>query len=400
MLTEQQRAIVKSTVPLLEVGGEALTQHFYQILLSENQGVQPLFNSVHQQTGAQPRALARSVLMYAKHIDDLSGLGDLPAQIIHKHVSLQVQPEHYPIVGSYLLRAIREVLGAEVATDEVLAAWAAAYGQLADILIGAEKAVYAANAQAPGGWQGVRRFVVADRQPESQEITSWVLRPEDGGPVLAYQPGQFIGLRVQVQGQEQRRNYSLSQAADGASLRISVKREPNGVVSHYLHTQVQVGDVLEVFAPAGHFVLDGSDKPLVLMAAGVGITPLMAMLQQALTSQRPVTLIYCTRHPAVQAFRPVLQAWAAQHPQLQQHWVYAQGAQEVQPTVADVPHIQVLQGQPDAALLQTLLGANTDVHAYFLGPVGFMRVAQQALQQAGVPQAQCHCEFFGPAQAL
>lgn len=140
MLTEQQRAIVKSTVPLLEAGGEALTTHFYNIMLSENEGVQPLFNSVHQQTGAQPRALARSVLMYAKHIDDLSGLGNLPAQIIHKHVSLQVQPEHYPIVGNYLLRAIREVLGAEIATDEVIAAWAAAYGQLADILIGAERA--------------------------------------------------------------------------------------------------------------------------------------------------------------------------------------------------------------------------------------------------------------------
>ena len=77
MLTDRQRAIVKSTVPLLETGGEALTTHFYRLMLSESTEVQPLFNSVHQQTGAQPRALARSVLMYAKHIDDLSGLGDL-----------------------------------------------------------------------------------------------------------------------------------------------------------------------------------------------------------------------------------------------------------------------------------------------------------------------------------
>ena len=181
MLTEQQRAIVKSTVPLLEAGGEALTTHFYNIMLSENEGVQPLFNSVHQQTGAQPRALARSVLMYAKHIDDLSGLGNLPAQIIHKHVSLQVQPEHYPIVGNYLLRAIREVLGAEIATDEVIAAWAAAYGQLADILIGAEKGIYAANAQAEGGWQGARRFVVAGKQAESVEVTSFI-RQGAGAP--------------------------------------------------------------------------------------------------------------------------------------------------------------------------------------------------------------------------
>lgn len=395
MLTEQQRAIVKSTVPLLEAGGEALTTHFYNIMLSENEGVQPLFNSVHQQTGAQPRALARSVLMYAKHIDDLSGLGNLPAQIIHKHVSLQVQPEHYPIVGNYLLRAIREVLGAEIATDEVIAAWAAAYGQLADILIGAEKGIYAANAQAEGGWQGARRFVVAGKQAESVEVTSFILCPEDGGKVLAHQSGQFIGLRLEIDGKEVRRNYSLSQAANGESLRISVKREQGGVVSSHLHDKVQVGDVLEVFAPAGFFVLDSSDKPLVFMAAGVGITPIMAMLEQALKTQRPITLIHCSRSPAVQPFRAQLLALAQQHPQLKLRLAYEHEAVEL-----PIQNVQVVAGMADARLLQSWLPEDKDVQAYFLGPVGFMRVAQQALQQAGVPAAQCHYEFFGPAQAL
>lgn len=395
MLTDRQRAIVKSTVPLLEAGGEALITHFYQILLSENEGVQPLFNSVHQQTGAQPRALARSVLMYAKHIDDLSGLGDLPAQIIHKHVSLQVQPEHYPIVGAYLLRAIREVLGAEVATDEVIAAWGAAYGQLADILIGAEKSIYAANAQQTGGWDGARRFVVAHKTAETREITSFTLRPEDGGPVLAYQAGQFMGLRVEVAGKEQRRNYSLSQVADGQSLRISVKREAQGVVSAHLHDHVQEGDVLDVFPPAGHFVLDASDKPVVLLAAGVGITPLMSMLHTALGAQRAITLVHCTRSPELQPFRSELLQLAAQHSNLQLRFSYEQGAPANMAEGA-----QVAAGIPDAALLASWLPAQPDVQAYFLGPVGFMRVAQQALHGAGVPAAQCHHEFFGPAQAL
>ncbi|MDP3134147.1 MAG: globin domain-containing protein, partial [Burkholderiaceae bacterium] len=107
MLTDSQRAIVKSTVPLLETGGEALTTHFYRIMLSEYPEVRPLFNQAHQASGDQPRALANSVLMYAKHIDRLEALGNLPAQIINKHVSLQVMPEHYPIVGACLLRAIR-----------------------------------------------------------------------------------------------------------------------------------------------------------------------------------------------------------------------------------------------------------------------------------------------------
>lgn len=395
MLTESQRAIVKSTVPLLEAGGEALTTHFYQILLAENEGVQPLFNSVHQQTGAQPRALARSVLMYAKHIDDLTGLGNLPAQIIHKHVSLQVQPEHYPIVGQYLLRAIREVLGADIANDEVLAAWGAAYGQLADILIGAERSLYAANAQAVGGWAGVRRFVVAAKQAETAEITSLTLLPEDGAAVLAYAPGEFIGLRVVVNGQEQRRNYSLSQAADGRSLRITVKREAQGVVSNYLHDTVHEGDVLEVFPPAGHFTLVDDAKPVVLMAAGVGITPLMAMLQKVLADGRPVTLMHCARSPALQPFGAQLLSLVAKHPQLRLCLAFETDADAV-----SAAGVMVALGVPDAALLQSWLPQERDVQAYYLGPIGFMRVAQAALAQGGVPRAHTHHEFFGPAQAL
>src|SRR6478736_596025 len=134
MLTTQQKSIVTATVPLLESGGEALTTHFYRILLDEHPEVRPLFNQASQASGEQPRALANGVLMYARHIDRLEALGDLAAQIVHKHVALQILPEHYPIVGVCLLRAIREVLGADIATDEVIAAWAAAYEQLADLL--------------------------------------------------------------------------------------------------------------------------------------------------------------------------------------------------------------------------------------------------------------------------
>jgi len=124
MLSPEHRAIVKATVPLLESGGEALTTHFYRIMLSEHPEVRPLFNQAHQASGDQPRALANGVLMYAKNIDRLEALGPLVGQIVQKHVSLQVLPEHYPVVGSCLLRAIREVLGAEVATDAVIEAWA------------------------------------------------------------------------------------------------------------------------------------------------------------------------------------------------------------------------------------------------------------------------------------
>lgn len=109
MLSAEHRAIIKATVPLLESGGEALTRHFYATMLNEHPEVRPMFNQAHQASGAQQRALANGVLMYARHIDELDKLGGLVGQIINKHVALNIQPEHYPIVGSCLLRSIREV---------------------------------------------------------------------------------------------------------------------------------------------------------------------------------------------------------------------------------------------------------------------------------------------------
>lgn len=253
MLTNAQRDLIKATVPLLESGGEALTTHFYRMMLSEHPEVRPLFNQAHQASGDQPRALAGGVLMYARHIDRLEALGPLVRQVVNKHVALQILPEHYPIVGGCLLRAIREVLGAEIATDAVIEAWTVAYQQLADIFIGAEEQLYTENAAAPGGWRGARSFRVARKVVESAEITSFHLVPVDGGALLDHQPGQYIGMRLLLDGEEVRRNYSLSALANGREYRISVKREVGGRVSNHLHDNVQVGDELELFPPSGEF---------------------------------------------------------------------------------------------------------------------------------------------------
>lgn len=390
MLTDSQRAIVKSTVPLLESGGEALTTHFYRLLFSKYPQVRPLFNQAHQASGEQPRALANSVLQYARHIDNLAGLGNLPAQIINKHVSLQVEPAHYPLVGECLLQAIREVLGADIATDDVLAAWGAAYHQLADILIGAEEQVYAQTAAATGGWRGTRRFRITQKVAETPEITSFYLEPVDGGPVIAHQPGQYIGLRLEIDGQEVRRNYSLSAAANGRNLRISVKREADGLASLALH-QRQVGDVLEVMPPAGEFTLAESDKPLVLLSGGVGVTPLMAMLQAALATERPIHFIHCAPNRAAHAFRDDLEALAAAAPQLKCYYCYEQVAPD------DGAHGK---GLLNTAQLAQWLPSQADFDAYFVGPAPFMRAMRHSLRELGVPDTQTRYEFFGPAQAL
>ncbi len=392
MLSAQERAIVKSTVPLLESGGEALITHFYRMMLSEYPEVRPLFNQAHQASGDQPRALARGVLMYARHIDQLDQLGDLVAKIINKHVALQILPEHYPIVGTCLLRAIGEVLGDEIATPEVISAWGAAYNQLADILIGAEAAIYDQKAAAVGGWRGAREFKLVKRVEESGEITSFYFEPADKGPILAAEPGQYIGMKLILDGEEIRRNYSLSSLSDNGQYRISVKREEGGHASNYLHDQFPVGASIQLFPPAGEFTLTASDKPLVLISGGVGITPTLPMLEAALATERPVHFIHCARNGGVHAFRDWIDGLAERHPQLKRFYCYAED-DGVSPQADKVGLLSQEQ-------LADWLPQERDLDAYFLGPKGFMAAIKRHLKALGVPEKQSRYEFFGPAAAL
>lgn len=392
MLSVQDRAIIKATVPLLESGGEALITHFYRMMLSEYPQVRPLFNQAHQASGDQPRALANGVLMYARHIDQLDQLGDLVAKIINKHVALQILPEHYPIVGSCLLRAISEVLGSEVATQEVIDAWAAAYNQLADILIGAEAAIYDEKAQAPGGWRGAREFRLVQKVEESAEITSFYFEPQNQGPILAAEPGQYIGLQLFIGGEEIRRNYSLSALSNQGQYRISVKRETGGVASNYLHDQCPVGTCVMLFPPAGEFTLAASDKPLVLISGGVGITPTLPMLEAALATERPVHFIHCARNGQVHAFRNWVDELAQRYPQLKRFYCYAED-DGVSPAADKL-------GMLTREQLDQWLPEQRDLDAYFLGPKGFMAAIKRHLQALGIPEHQSRYEFFGPAAAL
>ncbi|WP_018873937.1 NO-inducible flavohemoprotein [Thioalkalivibrio sp. ALJ16] len=391
MLSTEHKAIIRQTVPLLEAGGEALTGHFYRILLRDHPEVRPLFNQAHQASGEQSRALANAVLNYARHIDQLEALGPLVGQIVNKHVSLQVQPEHYPIVGACLLQAMREVLGEDVATAPVLEAWGAAYQQLADILIAAEEQAYAANERQPGGWRGARPFRVQRKVPESEEITSFYLQPVDGQPVPSHQPGQYLGLRLMIEGVELRRNYSLSAAANGESLRISVKREPGGVASTFLHDRVHAGDILDVFPPAGDFVLRPADRPVAFVTAGVGITPAVAMTEAALAQCREVHFVHCARHGGVHAFRDWLDAQAERTAKLTRRYCYSE------PRPDDAPHAE---GFLSREQLADWLPDSPEMDVYFLGPRPFMQQVRAHLRGLGIPDDRVNYEFFGPASAL
>lgn len=391
MLTIENRAIIKATVPLLEAGGDALITYFYKTLLEDNPAIRPYFNQANQASGVQARALARAVLLYARHIDDLTPLTALVTRVVNKHVALQILPEHYPLVGAGLLAAIRTVLGAEIATDAVIHAWGLAYGELAGLFIAAEEQLYAEKERATGGWRGARLFRIARKVAESDEITSFYLAPVDGGPVLASLPGQYITLRVVIDGQEARRNYSLSAEANQDGYRISVKREAYGKVSNYLHSLVE-NDTLDLFPPSGDFTLLDSTRPLALISGGVGITPTLAMLQAALRSGRDVHFIHAARHGGVHAFREHLALLAARHPRLRVFYSYGESrAGDVAPTAV---------GSLTQELLGEWLPADRNIDAYFLGPTGFMQSVRRSLKALGVPEAQSRFEFFGPAQAM
>lgn len=391
MFSQQTIDLIKATVPLLQQQGEAITRHFYKTMLTEHPELKAFFNEANQVEGTQARALAGAVLAYAAHIDRLEAIGPALPRIIQKHAALGVRPEHYPIVGECLLRAIRAVLG-EVADDAIMAAWAQAYDALADMLIAAEEQVYATNAAQAGGWRGTRPLRVVRKVRESEAITSFHFQAADGQPLMRFQPGQYLTLVLDIDGQETRRHYSLSDSPDREWYRISVKREPGGRVSNWLHDRLEEGMTIQAQAPGGNFVLDAqSRRPLVLVTGGVGITPAMSMLESVAASGRPIRFIHAALHGGVHAFRDRVDELATRHDNVKPLYVYDQPR-------ADCPPHQ--PGRVTQELLARELPADRDVDLYFLGPKPFMRSVYRSAQALGVPAAQVRFEFFGPLEAL
>lgn len=225
-LTTRQIELVQSTIPTLKEHGVELTRYFYNRMLTNNPDLKEIFNLGNQRNDAQPHALASAVLAYAQNITKLQNLGDAVSQIAHRHVSLDIQPDQYPIVGTNLLHSISEVLNVPM-ESELIEAWTAAYQQLADILITTEANLYKKQDQTEGGWNGWKKFKIVDKQIESSEITSFYLQPADNSPLPEYKPGQYISVRVMVPqlGIRQPRQYSLSDSNHPNYFRISVKKK-------------------------------------------------------------------------------------------------------------------------------------------------------------------------------
>jgi nitric oxide dioxygenase len=398
----QHKKIVQATMPVLQRHGEAITRVFYQQMFEAHPELLNLFNPANQRDGGQARSLAASILAYAAHIDHLEQLGGMVDMIAHKHFSLQVLPEHYPIVGEHLLGAISTVLG-EAATPEIIEAWAAAYGQLAEIMIVREEVLYAEGEQTEGGWRGYKPFKVIRKEQESETITSFYLASADGKPLPDFKPGQYLAVRFHVSGSdyEQIRQYSLSHAPAKQFYRISVKREgaprhaseaPDGQVSNHLHDEVHVGDVVQASMPTGNFVLDeNKSNPVVLLSGGVGITPTICMLQHlARQGKRTVLFVHATIGRAHHAFRKDLRQLEKDSENVKTVVYYED------PSAEDVPglhHDEV--GRISLDSLRRHLPSG-EAEFYYCGPPGFMGAVEGVLDQLGIPLHKRYSEAFAP----
>jgi nitric oxide dioxygenase len=406
MLSDETIRIVKATAPVVALHAEAITRRFYNLMFAGNPETLAYFNPAHQHSGGQQRALAGAICAYAANIDNLAALGSAVELIAHKHCSLGILPEHYPIVGKHLLVAIKDVLG-EAASADVIAAWAEAYGFLAEVFIEREGQIYHEQAAAPGGWNGYRAFVVDRKQPESEVVTSLYLRPADGGPLPVFKPGQYITVKIDhPTASSTPRNYSLSDRPGLNYYRISVKREPSvaantpaGLVSNYLHDRVSQGDVLSIGPPCGQFTLDPAlvtARAIALVSGGIGITPLMAMLK-SLAHQRvatPIFFIHAARNSRHHAFAHEARKIAAECANIHLHFRYDE------PLANDLGSRHCdSTGRIDDQLLSELL-PSIETEFYFCGPKPFMAGLLHTLKTLGVADARIHYEFFGPKQEL
>ena len=400
-MTPQQIDLVKATVPVLRENGVALTGYFYNRMLGNNPELKETFNMGHQRSGAQAQALAGAVLAYAENIEDPSVLLPVVELIAHKHVSLNIQAPDYNIVGENLLHSISEVLTISM-EDPLIDAWAAAYGQLADLFISTEKAIYEQHQQTQGSWLGWRKFKIAKKVNESEEITSFYLAPVDGGALPKYEAGQYISARVFVEalGLKQPRQYTLSTSPQADYLRISVKREDekgdlaSGWVSNTLHGLAE-GSEIEVSAPTGNFYLIDSSKRNVFISAGVGLTPMIAMLNQLVTLDmpQPASFIHACRSSQVHAMKQHIQEQKTKFPRLSTFTAY-----EFPHSGDVIGEDYDVAGRLDLATVDTaLLPAHADY--YLCGPIPFMQQQHQALVALGIKPEQIHSEAFGTGGA-
>jgi nitric oxide dioxygenase len=388
MLSATARPYIDASVPVLREHGLAITTTFYHSMFSAHPELKNLFNMGNQANGTQQQSLAAAVFAYAANIDNPVALAPVVSRIVHKHAAVGLTPAHYPIVGEHLLGAIKTVLG-DAATPALIDAWGEAYWLLANLLIAEEKKLYSLSGAEAGALMALK---VVKRVQESDDVCSYYLQTEDGKSPGTFLPGQYITVEAQLDSQHrQLRQYSLSDSPQQPWWRISVKREsenmakPQGTVSNWLHANIREGASLMVSKPFGDLKVDlSADTPIALISAGIGITPMLSILNtlRDLGSRRRILFCHANRSVEQHILQSELQDAELRLPGLIIERFY------------QTPHSTSLGNElhPTAAWQHFL----AEGEFYLCGPAGFMQQQRQHLIESGVSADRLHREVFGP----
>ncbi|MGW1541441.1 globin domain-containing protein [Streptomyces sp. NPDC002309] len=390
MLSHQSTPVIRATLPAVGAAIGDIADLFYKRMFDAHpELLRDLFNRGNQANGEQKKALAGSIAAFAtmlvEHPDTRPDT--MLSRIANKHVSLGITSDKYAIVHKHLFGAIAEVLG-DAVTPEVAAAWDEVYWLMANSLIAIEARLYQQAGVADGDvWQ---KMEIVERHQETSDVVSLVLRPADGSPVRSFRPGQYVSVQVELSdGAHQIRQYSLSTSPGRSEWRITVKREQKGdvegEVSNWLHRNVASGDILSVSLPAGDLVLPEGNHPLLLASAGIGITPMLTMLDHlAVTgSTRQVAVVHADRTPAHHPHRDEQRRLVDALPDAKLHLWYQEPGDQAP---------DALPGRADV----TTLEHPENVSVYMCGPLPFMRAIRGDLLHSGVPAQNIHYEVFGP----
>jgi ferredoxin-NADP reductase/MOSC domain-containing protein YiiM/ferredoxin len=254
------------------------------------------------------------------------------------------------------------------------------------------------TASPPPAWPGFRRLTVTGIDRESDSVISIRLEDPDGAPVPPARPGQYLTLRLQPDDQQRPvlRNYSLSGPPDAGYYRITVKREHAGAASGYLHTHLRVGAQIEIAAPRGTFILDSTDAPVLLISAGIGATPVLAMLHALATehTEREIWWIQGARSGHDHSFAAEARALLASLANVHTHVCYSR------PGSDDLEGRDFQSAGRLTASRLAELSPPRDAEAYLCGPIPFMDEISAGLAAMGIDASRIHTEPFGPAPGL
>ncbi len=392
-LTDKTIEIIKATAPLVKEKVIELNKTLYPTMFSRYPALKAIFNQTHMREGTQPRALSASIIDYVSAIDNLDAIKPLVNNIAEKHASFDIKPVQYKIVTACVLEVIGNLLG-DAATPEVERAWKEAVDYLANVLIEVERKKYEETLAKEGGWKGYKKFTIINKENESSLIASFYLEPVDGKTVPVFNSGQYISIMLDLPEEGTVvRNYSLSNHPNGKYYRISVKREENGLVSNYLHDTLCQGDKIRVNPPYGSLCLKETDKPAVLVSGGVGITPMMSILQDAADQQltRQIHFIHGTADRNTHAFKDDVVTLTTDNDNFNHHFFYSRDS---------VRSADSKEGRMTMNSIKEIVGHKKDAEFYLCGPAQMMKYLYRELINWGVTPDNIVYEYFGPKRDI